>query len=65
MVVEAVVIVLVVVFCFLLFHTYSKVQFILSNAICQSTKNNSKTSYLVCIHAAHCLIRKVVIKYSS
>ena len=27
---------------FLLFHTYSKVQFILSNAICQSTKNNNK-----------------------
>ena len=42
MVVEAVVIVLVVVFCFLLFHTYSKVQFILSNAICQSTKKQQQ-----------------------
>ena len=43
MVVEAVVIVLVVVFCFLLFHTYSKVQFILSNAMSIDKKQQQKT----------------------
>ena len=68
MVVEAVVIVLVVVFCILLFHTYSKVQFILNNAICRSTKNNNNNNkkqlknVLYLLHPrrtlSYCLTRK-------